>query len=168
MSNSISKFEYSTIDLLLAGIVCSISVCFLVLLHGFIAVYYIPSSVLLNSDVLFWRMSWGIFSYFTACVLTFYSKQLIQNRFPVWFSISFIGSAIFILSVTIFLIVGRLILDNFYQSQDDYFNNKFSFPMLPTAKELLIPITVFLVCFAFTISISYIAIRLKKRISKSV
>lgn len=168
MNRLSSKFEYTRQNILILGIACSISLCVLVFLHGFVAVYFIPSSVLLNSDVLFWRMSWGVFSYFSASVLVFYSKRLLQNRFPIWFSISFFGSAIFILSFTIFLIVGRLILDNFYQNQDDYFNENFSFPMLPTAKELLIPITLFLICFAFTISMSYITIRMKNQISKSV
>ncbi len=163
MEENISKYLYSPRNIIIAGISCAAAICLAILLQGLITVYFIPSSVLLDADVLFWRMSWSVFSFFTAAVLVFYTKRFFQKRFPEWFSISFSGSAILVLSTSIFLIVGRLIEDNFYQKSSILLSRESSFPVLPTVKELWLPLSVFLVCFAVTSLVSFAVTKLMNR-----
>ena len=107
MEENISKYSYSLHKIIKAGVFCSLIICVLVYLHGLIAVYYIPSSILLDTDTLISRMIAGIVSYFLAAGLVFYTKDYLQKVIPAWVLISCLGLFILILSTFPYLYIGR-------------------------------------------------------------
>jgi len=109
MKEKISKYSYLPRRIIRAGIFCSIIICILFFLHGSIAVYYIPSSYLLDKDVLFSRIIGGTISYFLAVGLVFYTKDYLQKLIPAWLLVFSLGSVILILFTFPYLYIGRFI-----------------------------------------------------------